>query len=140
MLLTNGEIFQGAQALAKLSAMEFPVKTSYGILRVMRQIKDQADVINETRDGLIKRYDTPKDGGQTGIQPGDDNWESFVSEFNTLMNFEVDLDVYPIVLTEDGFGEDAKIDAATLASLERFLTDKPYDPNEKKEETTDVQP
>ena len=140
MLLTNGEIFQGAQALAKLSAMEFPVKTSYGILRVMRQIKDQADVINETREGLIKRYGTPKDGGQTGIQPGDDNWESFVSEFNTLMNLEVDLEVYPIVLTEDGFGDDAKIDAQTLALLEKFLTDKPYDPNEKKEETTDVQP
>ena len=89
MLLTNGEIFQGAQALAKLSAMEFPVKTSYGILRVMRQIKDQADVINETREGLIKRYGTPKDGGQTGIQPGDDNWESFVAEFNELMKMTV---------------------------------------------------
>ena len=140
MLLTNGEIFQGAQALAKLSAMEFPVKTSYGILRVMRQIKDQADVINETREGLIKRYGTPRDDGQIEIKPKDDNWEPFVAELNELMNFEVDLDVYPIVLTEDGFGEDAKIDAQTLASLEKFLTDKPYDPNEKKEETTDVQP
>lgn len=138
MELTNGEIFQGATALAKISQMDFPVKISYAILRVMRQIKDQADVINETRDKLLKKYGRTNDKGQLGIKPEDSTWEPFIGEFNELMELTVDLEVYPIVLTEDGFGEDAKIDAQSLGALEKFITDKPYEPTEKKEESKDV--
>ncbi len=145
MLLNNGEIFQAALALAKLSQMDFPVKTSYAILRVMRQIKDQAEIVSEVRQGLFKKYGSTRDDGQIGLEPKDKNWVPFNEDLKELFDTKIDLEVYPVVLTEDGFGKDAVIDAGTLAALEKFITDKPYEPKavppdgeKPKEENKDV--
>uniref|UniRef100_A0A6M3IG16 Uncharacterized protein n=1 Tax=viral metagenome TaxID=1070528 RepID=A0A6M3IG16_9ZZZZ len=93
MKLTNGEIFEAKMALDKLIEKELPVLTSYKLAQIGLKINEQAGIIENVRNGLIRKYgEKDKDNPQgLRVKEGTENFTKFVEEFNELMMQEVEV-------------------------------------------------
>lgn len=118
MKLTNEEIFNVKGPLKAISAKTLPVKTALAFVHLARKLNEFAIPIEEVRVGLIKQYGKPSEGKpeQFEIQPGDENWEKFVSEFKILMAEEVE-----VVFVKPEVPATLEISPAILMPLEKFI-------------------
>lgn len=116
MKLKNSEIFVAREPLQKLLGEKFPVKTSYGIAKIANKLNDQFKVIEDVRQGLIKKYGETDEQGNIRVKPEDKNWNEFVEEFNELMNQEVE-----IVFEKVKLPETTEIDSQTVMVLMPFI-------------------
>lgn len=118
MKLTNEEILNVREPLKVISAMVLPVKTALAFVHLARKLNEFAIPAEIVRVGLIKQYGKPSEGNpeQCEIQPGDPNWEKFVTEFRILMAEEVEVVfVKPVIPTT------LEIAPAILMPLEKFV-------------------
>ena len=118
MKLTNGEIFSAKVPLQQLTANRFPVKTSLALVKLTQKLNEFLKPIEQVREGLIKTYGKPdpENPQQTGVKPGDENWEKFVEEFNELMSQEVEVVIEKITLPES-----LEIEPTIVMALEKFI-------------------
>ena len=91
MKLTNGDIFASREPLQKLLDQKFPVKTAYGLARLANKLQEQLKVIEEVRNGLVKKHGEKDERGQLLVKQDSKNWERFADEFNELMAQEVEV-------------------------------------------------
>jgi len=59
MVLTNNEIFNTREPLAKLMEEKLHVRVSYNLAKLASVLQVHLKVITETRDGVIKKYGSP---------------------------------------------------------------------------------
>lgn len=118
MKLTNGEIYNVKEPLQRLSAMQFPVKTSLALIKLAKKLNEFAIPIEQVRMGLIKQYGKPSEGNpqQFEIKPGDENWEKFIQEYKELMEQEVE-----VVFEQPVIPESLEISPVALMALEKFI-------------------
>ena len=100
MKLTNGDIFTAQEPLRKLIEQKFPVMVSYKLAKLVMKLNEQFKVIEEVRQGLIKKYGEANDKGQTEVKQESEKWIEFVSEFNELMAQEVEIVIGKVKLPE----------------------------------------
>ena len=100
MKLTNGDIFGSQEPLKKLVGERLPVKVSYSLAKLVMKLNEQFKVIEEVRNGLIKKYGKTDEKGQTQVEPDGENFPKFVGEFNELMSQEVEMVVEKVKLPE----------------------------------------
>ncbi len=91
MKLTNGEIYIAKEPLQQVMGQKFPVMVSYKLAKLASKLNEQLKVIEEVRNGLIKKYGEVDEKGQTSVKQDGENWAKFVEEFNELMTHEVEI-------------------------------------------------
>ena len=119
MKLTNAEIFNAKEPLRQLGNCKLPVVASLALVKLGTKIMEHLKPIEQVRDGLIKTHGSvnPEIPGAIAINPGDENWEKFVVEYDELMAQEVE-----IVITKVALPATLEIEPAVLMALEKFIT------------------
>ena len=100
MHLTNGDIFGSQEPLRKLIEQKFPVMVSYKLSKLVMKLNEQFKVIEEVRNGLIKKYGELGENRQISVRAESENFPKFVVEFNELMAQEVEIVVEKVKLPE----------------------------------------
>jgi len=131
MKVTNGDIFRAREPLQKLMAEKFPVITSYKLAKMASQLQEQLKVMEDVRNGLIKKYGTKDERGRFTVQPESENWARFVEEFEELMSQEVTIVFEKVKLPQKiaatcdachhNMDKSYEIEAQTLMALDKFI-------------------
>ena len=131
MKVTNGEIMSCKGALEELVKVKLPVRSSLQAAKFANKVSVKLKAIDEVRQGLIKTYGTKDDKGQTSVKPETPGWESFVKEFNELMEIEEEFVFEKIRIPEKVTGTcdsckhnmdvTLQIEPSILMALERFV-------------------
>ncbi len=100
MKLTNGEIWGSQEPLKKLIEQKFPVMVSYKLSKLVMKLNEQFKVIDEVRQGLIKKFGETDEKGNIQVKPEGENFAKFVVEFNELMSQEVEIAIEKVKLPE----------------------------------------
>jgi len=100
MHLTNGDIFGAQEPLKMLMGQKFPVRVGHDKIQLVMNLNEQFKVIEEVRNGLIKKYGETDEKGQTQVKPESENFPKFVEEFNELMSIEVEIVIKKVKLPE----------------------------------------
>ena len=132
MKLNNGEIFNANQPLGKLMQEKFPVRVSYGLAKLANKLNPQLKIIEDVRQGLVKKYgETDEETKQLAVKQDSENFEKFVAEFNELMEQEVELVIEKVKLPEKvaatcdachhNMDKMLEIEPSVLMALEKFI-------------------
>ena len=131
MKLTNGEIFQAKDPLQSLMEIKLPVRVSYDIAKLAIKLNDKLRAIEETKNGLIKKYGEPGEKGQIVVKPESENFIHFVNEMGELMLVEEEVVFTKIKLPgkvtstcdkcSHNMDKNLEIEPKTLMSLEKFI-------------------
>lgn len=133
MKLTNREVHAARVPLGKLGQEKFPVQISHGIYQIAHALDPQLKVIEDTRQGLIKKYGgSLKDNPNIfEVKPDAKNYQDFIKELNELFDLEVDIEVTPVILPlkvastcdqcHHNMSRDLEIEPAMFALLEKFI-------------------
>ncbi len=118
MKVKLGEITMMQQGLMVLVNQSLPIKLSYKLGKILRQVDNEVQEIENSRIELVKKYGTPDDETKT-IKVLDKDQEKFMEEYGDLLNVEVELDIIPIHIDE--LPDDIKITPQQLIYLDRFI-------------------
>ena len=116
MKLTNGDIFGAQQSLKQLIEYKLPVLTSYKLVKLVNKLNEQFTIIDDVREGLIKKYGGLNDKGQMSVKQGTKEWDKFIDEFNELLEQEVELVIEKVKLPDT-----IEIEPSVLMPLEKFI-------------------
>lgn len=121
MQLTNNEVWNSRESLLKLMDERFPVKTAYELAKLARKLKDQYEVIEEVRNGLVSTYGEKNESGQVVVETTSKNWAKFLSELTELMDTEVEIVCSKVDLPEKVDEKTIAIEPSVLVALEKFV-------------------
>lgn len=110
-----------AEVLNKIlsSDNELSGGSMYRITKIAKDAASKADAFFSTRDALIKKYGSEKDGS-VGIAPDSDNWEQFVKEMNDASDDDINFE-HKIKLSDI---EDVKISGQHMVVLEEIIVEE----------------
>ena len=91
MKVTNGDIWTARDPLKTLVEQKFPVMVSYKLAKLVVKLNEPFKVIEEVRNGLVKKYGETNDKGSLEVKQDSENYPKFVDEFNELMAQEIEL-------------------------------------------------
>lgn len=94
MKLTLGEVVAAHNALQKL---DLPAPIAFRLAQVIRPLISEFTTYEEQRLRLVRKYGQQK-GDRIAIEPGDENWGTFVTEIQALLDLEVEVEVQPLEL------------------------------------------
>jgi hypothetical protein len=114
MRVTNAELVEAREALAKLAMVKMPVQAALAIARLTIKVRDQLRDVDATRDGLVRKHGVAKGNGHT-ITPEHPNWDAFVAEMDELMGLETEIVADRIKLP------DCEVEPGVLTPLEKFI-------------------
>jgi len=117
MNLTNGDIFIAQEPLKNLIEQKFPVMVSYKLAKLVSKLNDQLKVIEEVRNGLVKKYGVKDEREQLSVKPDSPNWSKFVIEFEELMAQETEIVIDKVKLPD----KDLDIEPKILIALDKFV-------------------
>ena len=100
--------------LTKLLEQEIPVKSSFKLSKVLRDISKELSVLEDSRQNLIRQYGEVQENGSTTITDPE-NLASFQSEFGDLLNEEVTFEYDPISI--DLLGDNLNLTVAEVTVL-----------------------
>lgn len=95
--MTLRNIVKAAPVLQKLTRHEFSVAQLYRATKLIKAVNEELAIYDAGRRELIERH-CEKDGDKLKYKDG--TGEAFNREFQELLDVEVDLNVKPLVLTE----------------------------------------
>ena len=127
MELLNGEIFAAVPALQELSQTDLPVKTSFGVAKLIVAFNPIYEAIEKTRSGIVTKYGKPDENnrGQISIQRDTDEFQKYLEDFAKIAieNVEVDLSSVnlPLLIPEEVDGNPVNLPARILTPLDRFI-------------------
>ena len=131
MKLTNGDIFQAQEPLRAIMEQKFPVMVSYKLSKLVMKLNEPFKVIEEVRNGLIKKYGEADGKGNTAVKQEGENWVKFLAEFNELMGQETEIVIEKVKLPEKvaatcdkcnhNMDKALEIEPKILMALEKFV-------------------
>jgi len=113
--VSNAEVLAAFPKLGEVSQLKLPVKSSFGVARLVNSLNSAYQPIIKVRDDLIRKYGTETKAGFT-IKPGDKNWSEYAAEFSELLVLEVEIEFEKVTLPDA-----IEVEPATLLPLMRFL-------------------
>jgi len=114
--LTNAEVFLSREPLRKLMDEKLPVKVAYGLAKAAHKLNEQLQVLEEVRNGLIRKYGVENKEGKISVEQGNPNWDAFVTDFDELLSQETELVIERVKLPET-----LMIETNVLAPLEKIV-------------------
>lgn len=100
MILTNKTIYATVQAFdAHFQNLEqyLPVRVTYAILKNYNVLQNQANIIEETRNTIIKRYG---EESENGYIVKEENIVKANEELNTILQLEQDVPIIMIKMSD----------------------------------------
>ena len=116
MELTNRDVFGFTRPLQELSTKELSIKTSYRILKIVKQIETQLSIIEKMRVDLVKKHGGADEKGNVNISPGSDAFNAFIIDFNEVLEQPVSINIEPVPLPDT-----LEISASSLLALEKII-------------------
>ena len=113
MLITLNDIVTSTESLRKLTTLDLPIKISFRLLELTKQLEVRLTSFEETRLTLLKKYGTQTDA--TNFKIEDVNVEPFSKEMEELLSEE--LDVNFVKISVDSLPDSISISAADLRLL-----------------------
>jgi hypothetical protein len=122
MKLAN--LYVARDAWQRLAALRMPPHTAYKVLKYIKQVIAESEVIEQTRVKLL-RESTGIAEGDINLQPGSAEHLKFAMAFNTAMDCESDLKLFGMTLGGllDLLGKEQgnMLSVQDLAQLEPFF-------------------
>lgn len=116
MRLKLSQLLRMQQPLRDLMQQKMTARAAFRMTRIARQVDQELHALEQQRRELIKRYGEEIEEG--GYQVTAENMTAFQSEYQSLLDEEVDLDVSPIPVE---MLEEAQITPASLSAIEPLL-------------------
>ena len=123
MKVLNSDIFGAAKPLEGLSKEKFPIKVSYQIAMLIKELAAQEEIIEKLRVVLLKQYGVTADGKVT-IDQTNPNFQKFVDEMNIIFAQEIDIKFEKIEIPAEVDGKGLNIEPSKLLLLDKFITIK----------------
>jgi hypothetical protein len=113
------QIFEGTQAIRILLGEKFSPKASYSIARLSKKLEEEFKLIEEARVVLVKQYGKENaDGGFSLSQEDQISFDTFMAEFNQVLDANVDFEFIPLDIDQLG---STLVTPALLAVLDPFI-------------------
>lgn len=116
MRLKLAQLLAMQQPLRDLMQQQMPAKAAFRMTRIARQVDQELQTVEEQRVELIKKFGEQSEEGGWQVKP--ENVTVFQSEYQDMLDEEVDLDVSPIPAE---MLEDAHMTPAALGAIEPLL-------------------
>jgi hypothetical protein len=100
MKLKIGEWRAIAENIGELINKDLPVLTAYKLSLAIKKVDPELKVAEETKNNLVKKYGTEKDGEYFIDTKNKDVFDKFMSEWNKVIEKEADFDFEPIDINE----------------------------------------
>jgi len=100
------DIVNAIETFNIMSNKEMPIKTSFKVARIAKELDKEYQLFNETRRKAIETYGEKDENGELKIDDKgnvaliQDKIETFSAEMNELLNNEVSLNTAPFTLSE----------------------------------------
>jgi len=114
MKITLAEIKSLEASLAKIFDKEVNIKVAYRLGSLLKKISEEMVLLEENRVKLVKKYGEA-DAETQQLSVPQEKAQDFYTEFNELLQVEVDIDFEPIPL--QAFG-DISLSAADVMRLD----------------------
>ena len=122
MKTTNGFVFNANEAMVTLLKIPWPVKVSYGLVKLSAKLSEQFKIVEECRVGLVQKHGTENGNkGEVGVPEGTPAYKAFVAEYDELMAQEVELVIKKVRLPTEVDGKSILVEPITLMALEGFV-------------------
>jgi len=118
MKLKLTDIKRAEPVLMKIMNAELPIKAAYKIGRVMKKIQEELKTIEEMRIKLVQKHGKTVEGTQRTEVP-QENFDTFVKEYNALLESEATFDFDPVPMADLG---NISLSPMDTILLEPFLT------------------
>ena len=93
MKLTNLQIMNSEQVLAKLKTQELPILVAYKLNKVIKAIGEKLQFIQEQRDEIIKRYGQEENGSYKIDEKDIENINKFLKDFKAVVSIEEEVSI-----------------------------------------------
>ena len=124
MKVTIKEILEGQDTLQKLSHQPLPGRAAFQIGRLLKKLEEVLASYNEVRVKLIEKYAKKNEDGTFEVNDNNEyqftteNMQAYVSEINSVIADEVEVEARPINFKDI---ENLEFTAAEMTFLEPFL-------------------
>jgi len=120
-----GQIVMARESFQRLSTLKMPPQTAYRLLKYLKLVTAESEVIEKQRINLIRDVSGTKDGEDVNLAPGTQEHARFLSEYIATLETESDLkpldmkldDLLAALAAEQG----NVLSAADLGQLEAFF-------------------
>lgn len=133
MKMTNGEVLAAIPGLRDVLSKPLPVRASYRLARMAREMETAAKDVEEIRLRILHRFTDRDENGEATpvvvageLRPGEvrlTDPAAFRAEVEELLRLEVELPMAPLEVAE--LGEDLRVSPATLLQLGPLLVESP---------------
>jgi len=114
MKIKIGDIVSSIEGVKQLQEINFPVKVSYRLMRLVNKLQTELNSYEEKRIDLIKKYgDAPDEKGAINVTDPE-KIALFRKDLQEIFDLEVDIDFEPIKIDDAG---DVKIPAKLLVNF-----------------------
>lgn len=124
MKLAN--IYGAYGAWGKLAQLKMNPKTAYTILKYLRRVASEYEIVEKTRVALIHELTNTKDGEDASIAPNTSTFNSYMARFNEILDVEPDLKPCEVKLDDliAAISSDQSnvLTTADIAALESFFS------------------
>lgn len=95
MELKNSQIVNGFPVLLKLANFDLPIKQSYNLKKTIRNLKSTAELLEQQRVDLVKKYGKDLGDGNISVnESNEENKNKFYSEYKVLLDIKDDYNIY----------------------------------------------
>lgn len=112
------DVVQAVPALQKLFEQDFPIKTSFAIGRLIRELNSELETYNQERSKLIYKYANKEENADGTFSFNEENAALFQKEVMELLETEIEINAEYISFE---LIENATITPNEAISLECFV-------------------
>jgi hypothetical protein len=95
-----GEIFNGFQSWQALASVKMEPKIAYRIMKYIRKIVSEYEIIDKQRIALIHEITDTKESEPAKIEPDTQQFFDYLSRFNEVLSIDSDLEPVELYLNE----------------------------------------
>lgn len=117
MQLTNREIYEAWIPLQKILESKLPVRISYEVALLANKLREQVNIIEDVRLGLVSKYGE-LENGKPLVKPDSQQWSSFEKELNELFDEEVAIHATKVTLPRIVYSRCSKCNEMTETVLQ----------------------
>ena len=115
MKVKYSEILNANEALSIISKEKVSIKEAVGIARIIKALREEFPIFQEKQSELIEMYGETTEDGRVKFKD-EESARLFNESYTELVNYEIDLNIDPVLLTSD-----IQINAETILQIEKFI-------------------
>jgi len=120
-----GQIVMARESFQRLSTLRMPPQTAYRLLKYLKLVTAESEVIERQRINLLRDVSGTKDGEDVNLAPGTPEHTRFLVEYSAALETESDLKPFDMMMDALLATLEAEkgnvLSAADLAAVEPFF-------------------